>query len=424
MTIKRYRFEVAEARSYHHPVFKTITKHTYLIQAKNLPADLPTGANARDPVGLNRRVYKDVRESLKANEAILGSFDLMNLGITILAEKVIPVEKGVFDVLIQEAAGIVNGAHTANIITTCQAEGTIPDDQYVEVRIITGINDTGYKELNADIAKGQNTGIAVKDQSIYDIQNIFEGIRRAIAGAAWVEDVAWRESDPGQHDVRELIAILEAFNVIDFSNGSGMHPIQAYEKLSGPLGKYANDVKGNSEDPSRRKYGALEPLLLDALELYDRIRRDFRDVFNAHVSASAGRLRIVEEANNRLGTFAFPFSGQPNARYRLTKGAAFPILAAFRNCVEYDPVSNQARWIGGFRTVKQLWADAAPELVRETYSATRDISRMPDVLGKSRSHWNALHRAIENRVLRAQLADRTRDTEDAPATAGSVVGLL
>jgi hypothetical protein len=403
MTIKRYRFEVAEARSFHHPVFKTITKHTYLVQASKLPVDMPTGANARDPVGLSRRVYKEVRESLKGNEAIPGSFDLMNLGITVIADRVVAVEKGVFDVMIDDAEGIVNGAHTASIIGQCQNEGSIPDEQYVEVRIITGIKDAGYNELNADIAKGQNTGITVKDQSIYDIQNIFEGIRDITKDQLWAEDIAWRESDKGNIDVRELISTMEVFNVIDFPNGDGNHPIQAYEKYSVPLTKYADDHKLHSEDLSKRKYAAFEPLLLDALDLYDRIRHDFRDVFNEKISSGAGRMRILEEAKPNQGAFAFPYSGQANAKYRLTKGAAFPLLAAFRNCVVYDEVTHKAEWWGGYANVKQLWADTAPELVRETYNATREIGRQPDVLGKSRSHWAALYRTLENRVLRAQL---------------------
>ena len=64
-TAKPYLFEVAEARSFAHPIFAGVNKHNFLIKAKKLPKGLPTGANARDPVGMNRRVYRDVTESLK-----------------------------------------------------------------------------------------------------------------------------------------------------------------------------------------------------------------------------------------------------------------------------------------------------------------------------------------------------------------------
>jgi hypothetical protein len=35
---------------------------------------------------------------------------------------------------------IIDGAHTAKIIEECQKNGSIPDEQFVEVRIDTGID--------------------------------------------------------------------------------------------------------------------------------------------------------------------------------------------------------------------------------------------------------------------------------------------
>lgn len=406
MKAKPYRFDVAEARSFGHPVFPSVTKHTFLVQASKLPVGLPTGANAREPVGMNRRVYKDVTESLRGNEAWPGSFDLMNLGITIIADDVKAHDKKSFDVFIKDEDGIVNGAHTAKIIEQCIDDNSIPDDQFVEVRIVTGIEKTGIDELKADIAKGQNTGIAVKDQSIFDIQGVFGSLKEIADKQEWGGRVAWRESDKGDFDVRDLIAVLETMNVIDFPNDTGSHPITAYEKWSVPLTKFADDYRKNETMPKQRKYAALEPLLVDALELYDRIRHDFRELYNEHVSAAAGRLRIVEEAPERLKNFSFAFSKQPGSKYRLTKGAAFPILSAFRNCVVYDTAKNRASWRGGFDSVRKLWDEAGPELVRETYQATRDIGRMPDVLGKNRNHWANLHRTLEVRLLRQALKEK------------------
>lgn len=401
MQPKAYRFEVSEARSFRHPVFPLISKTIFILQASKLPIDLPDGANAREPVGMNRRVYRDVTESLKGIEALPGSFDLMNLGITILADKIDPIDKKTFDVMIKDEDGIVNGSHTAKIIEKCQKEGSIPDEQFVEVRIITGIGQTKYDDLKADIAKGQNSGIAVRDQSIYEIQNIFESIKRQIENEEWAATVAWRESDDGRIDVRDLVSIMEAINVIDYPVTSGTHPIVAYEKWSIPLDRFAKDFKNNIPTPSQRKYAALEPLLVEALELYDRIRHDFRPTLNKEISAAAGRMRIVEQGN-----FEFPFSKQDAENYRLTKGAAYPIFAAFRNCVRYDTELNKAEWIGGFGAVRNLWEEAKTELVQETHSATKDIGRTPDALGKNRNHWANLFKSMKVRVLEKQLEQR------------------
>jgi hypothetical protein len=402
-----FLFEAVEARSFRHPVFAGIQKHQFLIKAATLPLDLPTGANARDPVGMNRRVYRDVKESLKGAEAVPGSFDLMNLGITLIADRVELIDKprGLYQVFIRDEDGIVNGAHTARIIEESIREGVIPDEQHVEVRIITGVDSSGRASLKSDIAKGQNTGIAVKDESIFDKEGRFETLRALTVGQPWQDRVAWRESDKGEIHVRDLICVLEALNVVDYVNDGGPHPIHAYEKPSKALEAFAQDHKGHESDPDRRSFAALEPLLLEALELFDRIRHDFRGLWNKHVSPSAGRLRIVEEAAANK-QFSFHFSGQGPSKYRLTKGAAFPIFAAFRNCVDYDPETNVARWIGGFDSVLALWEQAGPELVRETANALKDVGHLPDQLGKARGHWSNLHRAMALRALRLQLEQK------------------
>ena len=156
--------------------------------------------------------------------------------------------------------------------------------------------------------------------------------------------IAWREGDEGDHDVRDLIAILEALNVIDFPNDQPTHPIQSYEKWSIPLRKFAADYEENGREAERTRYYRLRAVLLGALVLYDTIRRDFRTIRNES-GGKGGKFNIVEGGPGR--THTFPFAKLPSAEYRLTKGAAMPILAAFRNCVELDEAGN-ARWVGGF----------------------------------------------------------------------------
>jgi hypothetical protein len=61
-----------EMRRISHPVFSTIDKYWLTVAAKDFPSGISTSANARDPVGLNRRVYKDVRSSLDGETATPG----------------------------------------------------------------------------------------------------------------------------------------------------------------------------------------------------------------------------------------------------------------------------------------------------------------------------------------------------------------
>jgi AIPR protein len=403
MAIKSYLFEVAEARSVRHPHFPNIHKHTFLVPAARLPKGIPNKANLREATGMNRSVYKDVRESLRGREALPGSFDLLNLGITIIAEEVHAVDKRKFEVLIDDEYGIANGVHTANIIWECQDDDSIAEGQHVEVKIVTGVDGESEHGLRVDIARGQNTGIAVQSQSIFELDGVFTSIKTVISSYSYADDVAYKESESKKFDVRELIAAIELMNIDDFPNRSGKHPISAYEKWSVPLKKYGDDFASHRRDGSERKYARYEGLLPDVLALYDIIRRDFLRVHNEEVNGHGAKLKIVEEAGKKAGVFDFPFADlQPHER-RLTKGAAYPILAAFRNYVRIDAESGRAQWVGGFEHVKNVWSATARDLVLETREATKSIGNAPDALGKNRNHWSNLYRTVENFFLREQI---------------------
>lgn len=403
MAVKAYRFEVAEARSFRHPQFPSVQKHVFLVPAATLPKGIPDKANLREATGMNRAVYKDVRESLRGHEALPGSFDLLNLGITIIGEEVHAIDKRVFDVFIDDEYGIANGGHTAQLIWECQDDDTIADGQHVEVRVITGIEGPESHTLRVDIARAQNTGIAVRAQSIFELDGAFSGIKKVIEPFDWSADVAYKESDSKEFDVRELIAALELMNIMDFPNRSGKHPISAYEKYSIPLNKYGADFKEHRENLGERKYAKLEPILPEILALYDIIRRDFLRVYSDVVSSHAAKLKIVEECGGRAGQFRFPFAGLEPHQRRLTKGAAFPILATFRNYVTLNPETGIAEWVGGFDHVKDVWREVAKDLVLETREATKSIGNAPDALGKNRNHWSNLYRTVENFFLREQI---------------------
>ncbi|WP_027257343.1 AIPR family protein [Leisingera aquimarina] len=411
MAIKPYRFEVSEARSFRHPHFPNIQKHIFLVPAANLPKNLPQKANLREATGMNRSVYKDVRESLRGNEALPGTFDLLNLGITIIGEEVKTVEKRTFDVMIDDEYGIANGGHTANLIWECQDDDSIAEGQHVEIRIITGVEGANDHTLRVDIARGQNTGIAVKPQSIFDLDGAFQGIKDVIAPQDWANDVSYKESDTNAVDVRELISALEIMNVIDYPNRSGKYPISAYEKWSLPLKRFGEDFKENRAHPEQRKYAKLEPLLPQILELYDIIRRDFLRVRSEIIGQKGATPAYIEVASKKAGSFEFPFAKLDRHDKRLTKGATYPLLGAFRNYVRIDPTTGFAEWEGGFDHVKHVWKQVAHDLFNETHATVKEIGPAPNVLGKNRNHWAGLYKTVENFYLREQIERLTAGTE-------------
>jgi len=266
-------------------------------------------------------------------------------------------------------------------------------------------------DLISDIARGLNTGIQVAPQSIYNIAGVFDWLKKEISDEAYSGRISWKESDDEEYDVRDLIAILEVFNIFDFPNevNVGKHPIAAYEKWSTPLTKFAADHEENKETLWNSKYYRLRRLLKDGLVLYDRIRHDFRAMHNDE-GGKAGKMNIIEAASERRGKFDFPFAALPGSEYRLTKGATFPILAAFRTYVEVHPKTGEARWRGGFEKVLSVWEEAGPTLVDETFQLTKEGIRNPDQIGKNRKHWGNLYMRLQVRLLQERLLEQQEKT--------------
>jgi hypothetical protein len=402
MSTTTHKLRVVEARRVKHPTHPQIEKHTFTVRAKDLPSGIRTDANARDPVGLNRHVYREVEESLFNRFAYPGIFDLMNKGITILASRVRRIDDSNYEIEVEDGQGIVDGGHTYKIICDGQDDPSMPDDQHIDLHVRTGVDE----EMITEISRGLNTGIQVKRHSLDNLDGKFQWIKDELSDEPYSKLVAWSESDKGDYDVRDIIAILEAMNVTDFPNDAGIHPVQSYEKWSVPADKFSKDAILHEKSPNDSKYFILRPILKDALALYDHIRRDFRDVYNIEKLGSGGKLDIIEKSRpDRL--FAFPFAKLEPSEYRLTKGGIYPIFAAFRNKVRIDKNTKKAYWDGGFQSVLNLWKFAAPEICRAMKDAIKDIGHKPDQLGKNRGHWSNMHKTIELFILRQKLKDKS-----------------
>ncbi len=226
----------------------------------------------------------------------------------------------------------------------------------------------------------------------------------------YAERISWKESDDEEYDVRDLIAILEAFNIFDFPNevNAGKHPIAAYEKWSTPLTKFARDYEENKEEIAVSTYHRLRLLLRDGLALYDRIRRDFREMHNDD-GGRAGKMNIVEEASERRGAFDFPFANLPSSKYRLTKGARF------RSSPLSGLMSRRTQRPAKLAGVADLSASLrsgrmARVLVDETFQLTTEGIRNPDQIGKNRKHWANLYMRLQVRLLQERLQEEREKT--------------
>jgi hypothetical protein len=276
--------------------------------------------------------------------------------------------------------------------------GTIEKGQFIKIEVRTGVP----AEWLPEIAGGLNTALQVEDMSLDDMAGAFAWIKEELEAEPYFKDIAWSENDPGAYDARDIISLMSCFDIGQYPNSdSGSHPIEAYEKKSKVLDVFRTDFELNDGDGFKK----LRPILKDILALHDIIQYEFAPIHNKS-GGKSGRLNIMDVKDERAKTqFTFHFI-QKKSDKRLSTGALYPILAAFRWMVEKGPDGNY-RWRGGFKAVMQRWLDAAPDLVRKTIERSRELGGNPNAIGKSRTHWETLHQTVAFRDLMAKQAAKS-----------------
>lgn len=365
------------------------------VQANELPEGIPDDANPREP-NLNRQVYRKVRASLTGAEGS-GSFHLKHGGIVVIADRVDKLPNDNYRLWFDRDVkqGIANGNHSYTLILDAQKEG-IPEDQYVEIKVHTGIP----AEAVADLADGLNTSMQVREESLADLRNQFDWLKDALqVHVNGLAAVAWHEGDDGEYDVREVIALLMALDPTRYSMEDPVGIENTYARLSSTFKNYLKDPQPVTK---------FAPLALQAMELYEYIRSTALVVWN---SGGNGRFRQTKIADvNRGGLFQFPFlldaTGRPQTEeVRLAKAAAVPCFAAFRALIDV-PEDGPARWRYDFEDVKSMWDKHGAELLREVYDAVvRQHSGNIHYAGRSIMLYRATSRTLELADLRRRMAN-------------------
>lgn len=388
-----FKFPVRVARRMPDPTFPGAVRHIFTVRADDLPQGMPKAPNPRAQK-TDRGVYKDVARSLLNEEGTPNTFHLKNKGITVLADDVRELGDSTYEVRFGPEQGIVDGAHTYEIMLAGQeriaeareAGNGSTIDQYVRMEVQVGIP----QDLWVEMAGGLNTAVQVQDWSLANLKNQFDWIKDLLASEPYARKIAYRENEVDTaYDVRDVIVLLEMFNVFDYPNDGEEHPTKTYNNKSEVLDRYL-------ADPA--KYRRLEPILKDILRLHDTISFTAREKHNA-AGGKAGKLTFVERKVR--GTWPFIFIGK-TGEYRLNRAALFPMLGAFRWMVAETP--NGIEWRGGFAQVLKIWDESASELMRATQATSDEYGRKLTALGKSRNHWATLHSTVAKRELTARAA--------------------
>lgn len=388
------------ARRMPDPVFQTspaIEHHFFWVPAHTLVDGLSYGPNARNP-NTRKHVYRKVDESLRNIGCVHDTFHLKNIGIQLNAESVKKLTGERYEINLpdEERHGVLNGGHTLELIVRRIKDGTIPKSQFIKVEVRTGVPD----EWLSEVAGGLNTALQVEDMSLDDLAGAFNWIKDALTGEPYFEKIAWSENDAGEYDARDIVSLLTCFHIGLYPNDGSSHPVEAYEKKSKALDQFRKDFELNDGESFKK----LRPLLKDILKLHDTIQSEFPQIHNQN-GGKAGNLNIVDrKSEGSAKDFEFIFT-RKSAVMRLQTGPLYPLLAAFRWMVDETPEGDY-QWRGGFKSVQKRWRDTAPELVRKTVERSKELGGNANAIGKSRTHWEALHQTVAFRDLIAKAAGR------------------
>jgi AIPR protein len=393
-----FTFKALTARRVPDPVIPGSSRHIFLCAAQDMPADLPKGANPREQ-NIDRGIYRDVMRSLLNEDCTPNTFHLKNKGITILAEEVSKSddEETLKVRFASSEQGIVDGAHTYEIIMSGKSQiadlnasgESDPIKQYVKVEVLTGLDSS----LVTEIAGGLNTAVQVQRMSLADLGDKFDWIKEELKKANFLQYVAFKQNEVKEFDARDIIRLLDLFNITEFPNDGTAYPIRAYTTKEGVLKHYL--TKDGGADYADN-YVRLRPILNEVLVLHDTISAHGRTLYNKGGGKQGGRLKFVESLKSKK-KFKFPFIGEEH-EYRLSGGALLPMLGAFRAAVEVHPNNNTIVWRGGFANVLNLWEEAGKDLMEATQETSEELGRNPNAIGKSKKHWAYLHNLLDRRI--------------------------
>ena len=356
-------------------------RYLMFVPVEEVPEGISTDPSPRS-AGTRWDVYNRVRASLLNEDCTPGTFHLKNRGITIVARNMNKLDDREYEVILGKGQGIVDGRHTYQAIIEARRDAgvEIPRAQFVKFEIITGVPEDWVDEM----ARGMNASMRFQSQMLERLQAAFAWIKDELKDQPFFKDIAWTETQRGACDVGELLCLLTCFNVDLYPNEGANHPVVAYENKAVVLKTFAQEHNENAGAAYKR----LRPILRDILILHDTIRKQFAELARRDGYGKSG---VLEQSPG--APFQFPFT-QLTAPERAARGALYPVLAAFRWMVQFDPEADELGWNGGFSNVLHRWGQVGPGLVTQSVEKLEELGSSSDAVGRSKAHWAALHREV------------------------------
>jgi hypothetical protein len=343
-------------------------------------------------------VPKAIRHTLDEDPHM---FLFMNRGLVITADSVShDPESSLLSIAFRDPArhGLLDGGHSYTVIKKyCdETDPTLlmPDQQaYVRVELLEGFSS----EEIFDIVEARNTSNQVKDQSLLELQQKFEGIKSALSGKAYADLIAYKEYEvyqgtdengkkPKPIDVRDIVAFMTVFNKDLY--GDNKHPVSAYSGKKACLDSFRDNPNS---------FEKIYPLLPEILELWDVINACMRDWYEGLKAEKGEKAKFGRITGVQTKPSTLHFLGG-TAEDTIPTAFAYPILGALRSfVVEEDGVY---KWGKGLNPKKALMNGLGQQLTDVTISNALEF-RNPTKQGKTVAVWDQCYSKAQIWYLKA-----------------------
>lgn len=367
--------------------FETI--YYLLVDMKELPADIPMDVNPREPK-MTTNVARSLLAAVVEPET---DFYINNRGI-VIAAKALSFNSANSEVTIDIGNqnedddkfqyGILDGGHTYTAII--QKRDEIPDDlrKFVRIEVITNVQNI------TRLSDARNTSVQVSDMALFNLDDNFEGIKAAVAGLKYADQIAYKDNENKPIHISEFLRLMYAFDIDKYPDDSAA-PVQSYSGKAQVFKRY----KAAFETPF---YKSLTKELPKLVELYDVIERELPERYKEYKKAQGvanprfGNVRGIESLAKEAKT---EFLGS-RTNYSVSSGYIYPIFGAFRSLLEFDKETGEVSWL--FPPV-DIWNEVGTALVQNTFETYTN----PQLAGKDKQLWLSNYRIVETQSLRKLL---------------------
>ncbi len=380
-----------------------IKTHFLFILLKDLPTNIPTTPNPRQP----DITSKPCKQMFNTLEEAPEHFTDCNRGLLLIAEKVYfpngneNDKKVILDFGEDEDGntngGLVDGGHTYAVLKN---KKVMSDDALMDLPIFVTVIE-GAEEFSTKLARARNTSVQVADKSIANLDNEFAPIKEALGN--YSEKVIYFENEnlgsiEATFPIEEMLSLLTALNKDLYSNGN--QPTVAYTGISTCFNKWLNKK-------NRPTYEKLYPILPSILEAYEHLYLKFESYAKEAGTKKFGGINGVDihrgkgDHKNKSISITLPFTGK-TVRYRLSKGFALPIFAALRFLLE----EKNGSYYWAIDPIEFLDKHGSKLVSQVLEAHTREYNSNPNKTGKSKVLWQNIANSVIIHSLEEKLANK------------------